>query len=144
MRPLWSAIGGIAQRILNLNTRRRWVISFTTRLFPPPEKEPSMSIGPGAGSQGRSGWCREEKILLPLSGMEHRLIGISVYCYWRVLGSFDFYPCWLFHFAGNCERINRPAVGPKVTKLQWTPLGILCIAVGCTGFPVLCVHVYSC
>jgi hypothetical protein len=57
--------------ILNLGTRRRSVVSFTPwpiyRMYPL-----YRSLG---GPQSRSRYCGEEKNLLPLPGIEHRLLG---------------------------------------------------------------------
>jgi hypothetical protein len=59
--------GGIAPRIPNLGTMRRWVVSFTYPRAIPPEKEPTVPIGKGVGWTPGPVWTqwRGEKIPTP-------------------------------------------------------------------------------
>jgi hypothetical protein len=70
MKAYWGS-GGVASRILDLGTRWRWVVSFTTRLLYPQGKSPRYPLSRRLGGpQSRSGLGGEEKNSQPLLGLE--------------------------------------------------------------------------
>jgi hypothetical protein len=70
MKAYWES-GGIAPRILNLGTRWRWVVSFTTRPFYLQGKSPWYPLDRGLGGpQSRSGGGGEEKNSQPPPGID--------------------------------------------------------------------------
>jgi hypothetical protein len=77
---LWS--GDIAPRILDLGTRRRWVVSFTARPLYLRGKRPWYPLDTRLGGlQSLSGRCREEKISQPPPGIEPPNIQPIANCY---------------------------------------------------------------
>jgi hypothetical protein len=66
MKAYWRS-GFIAPRILDLGTRCRWVVSFTTRPLYPQGKNPWYPL---VGPQSRSGRGGEERNSQPLPGLE--------------------------------------------------------------------------
>jgi hypothetical protein len=71
MKMYWS--GGIAPRILDLGTRWRWVVSFTTQPLCPQGKRPWYPLDRRLGGpQSRSGRGGEEKIPQCLPALELR------------------------------------------------------------------------
>jgi hypothetical protein len=65
----------IAPLILDLGTRRRWVVSFTPRLLYPQGNSPRYPLDRRLGGpQSRSGRGGEEKNSQPLPGLEPPII----------------------------------------------------------------------
>jgi hypothetical protein len=74
MKAYWVK-EGIAPWILDLGTRRRWVVSFTPRPLYPQEKNPWYPLDRRLGGfQSRSGRGAEEKNSQPLPGLEPPII----------------------------------------------------------------------
>jgi hypothetical protein len=74
MKACWES-GDIAPRILDLGTRRRWVVSFTPRPLYLPVKELLYPLDRRLGGlQSRSGRGGEEKNSQLLSGLEPPMI----------------------------------------------------------------------
>jgi hypothetical protein len=74
MKACWGS-GGIAPRILNLGTRRRWVVSFTPRPLYPQGMSPCYPLHTRLGRpQSWSGRGGEEKNSQPLLGLEYLII----------------------------------------------------------------------
>jgi hypothetical protein len=70
MKMYWRS-GGIAPRLLDLGTRRRWVASFTSRPICPQEKSPWYTLYRRLGGlQSRSERGGEEKNFQPPLGIE--------------------------------------------------------------------------
>jgi hypothetical protein len=71
----YEGSGVIAPRILDLGSRRRWVVSFTPRPLYPQGKNPWYPLDRRLGGlQSRSGRGGEEKNSQPLSGLERPII----------------------------------------------------------------------
>jgi hypothetical protein len=74
--------GGTAPRILDLGTRRSWVVSFTSRSLFPQVKSPSYSLDRRLTEpQSRPGHGGEEKNSQPLPGLEPPIIHFVVQRY---------------------------------------------------------------
>jgi hypothetical protein len=74
MKAYWES-GGIAPRILDLGTRRIWVVSFTSRPLNPQEKSPCHPLDRTLGGyQSRSDSSGEEKNSQLLPGLEPPII----------------------------------------------------------------------
>jgi hypothetical protein len=74
LNEYWGS-GGIAVRILDLDTRCRWVVSFTPRQLYLQGKSSSYPLDRRLdGPQSRSGCSGKEKNSHPLSGLEHPII----------------------------------------------------------------------
>jgi hypothetical protein len=74
MQAYWGS-GGIAPRIFDLGTRRRWVISFTPRPLYLQGKSPRYALDKRMGGpQSRSGRGGEEKNSQPLPELEYAII----------------------------------------------------------------------
>jgi hypothetical protein len=73
MKAYWGS--GYIVRILDLGTRWKWVVSFTSWPFYPQGKSPwyPLDRSPG-GPQSRSGHGAEEKNFQPLPGFEPLII----------------------------------------------------------------------
>jgi hypothetical protein len=87
IKTYWRS-GGIAPRILYLGSRRRWVVSFTTRPLCPQGKSPWYPLDRRrlGGPQSRSGRGGEEKNSQPLPGLEppdHPARSQALY-YWSI------------------------------------------------------------
>jgi hypothetical protein len=67
---VYCGSGGIASHILDLDTRWRWVVNFTTGRFTPRERSPGTHWIRDSGPQSRSGRCGEEKNSQLLPGLE--------------------------------------------------------------------------
>jgi hypothetical protein len=67
--------GGVSSILLNLSTRWKWTVSFTPLPLCPQENSPPHPLYRRlGGSQSRSGHYGEENNLLPLQGIEPRLL----------------------------------------------------------------------
>jgi hypothetical protein len=74
MKAYWG-IGGIAPRILDLGTRRRWVIASSPGRFTPSERAPGSPLHRRLGGpQSRSGRGGEEKNSQLPPGLESPII----------------------------------------------------------------------
>jgi hypothetical protein len=74
METYWGS-GGIASRIIDLDTSWRWAVSFTPRPLYPQGKSPSYPLDRRLGGpQNRSGCGGEEKNSQPLPGPEPWII----------------------------------------------------------------------
>jgi hypothetical protein len=74
MKAYWGS-EGIAPLILDLGTRWRWVVSFTTRLLYPQGNSPRYPLDRRLGRpQSRSGRGGEQKNSQPLTGLEPPII----------------------------------------------------------------------
>jgi hypothetical protein len=74
MEEYWGS-GGVTQRILDLGTRWRWVVSFTLRPFCPHGKSPWYPLDRRLGGpQSRSAGGGEEKNSQPLPELEPPII----------------------------------------------------------------------
>jgi hypothetical protein len=89
--------GGIAQCILDLGTRWRWVVSFTPRPLYPQGKSPWYPLDRRVGGvpQNRSGRSGEEKHSQTMSGLEPSIIQLVVQRYTTELSRLLWrYKCW--------------------------------------------------
>jgi hypothetical protein len=69
MKAYWGS-GGVAPRIINLNTRWKWMVSFTPRPLCTQGKSPWYPLDRRLGGpQSRSGRGGEEKNSEPLPGL---------------------------------------------------------------------------
>jgi hypothetical protein len=99
IKACWESIG-IAPHILDLDTRWKWVVSFTLRPLYPQGKSSCYSLDKRLGGpQSRSGRCGEEKNSQPLPGLEHRIIQPVAQCYTTELSRL---------LKGNCRFKNQP------------------------------------
>jgi hypothetical protein len=74
MKAYWRS-GGISPRILDLGTRLRWVVSFTTQPLHPQGKSTWYLLERRLGGpQSRSGHVGEEKNSQPLPGLKSPII----------------------------------------------------------------------
>jgi hypothetical protein len=64
MKTYWGS-GGIAPRLLDLDTRCRWLARFTSRATLPPGKEPPVPVGYEAGWAPEPVWTRHRREKFP-------------------------------------------------------------------------------
>jgi hypothetical protein len=106
---------GTAQRILDLYTRRRWVVSFTPRPLYHQGKRPWYPLDRRLGGpQSRSGRGGEEKNSQPLPGLEPSIIQSVAQCYTielsRLLNEYTY--------------ISKPRQVERIVDPSFTPLSL--------------------
>jgi hypothetical protein len=107
--------GCIAPRILDLDTKGRWVVSFTPRPLHPQGKSPWYPLDRRLGDPyGRSGHGGEEKNSQPLPGLEHSVIQSVAQSYTTELFR-------LIHI-----RMTEVVIGAIVRKVFQNRLLIIC------------------